>query len=323
MNHSPAWGYLRLRLRAALRWAQEVGWLRLAILGLFSVMGIGKALVAAAGHPLGQWAVPVLTAWSLLSAHRQRDDYRFLATVAPDFKPWLAVEYSLLSLPIAVAMLSLRAIGPAAFTLVLAACVGWAPPAKEGRATRHRWRSPFRSEAFEWVGGLRATQGVLVWLVLLAGAIWQRATPLAPVAALLLWLVVVLACYGTAEPATMLAIAAPQQPKAFLRRRLVLGLSYAAGTATPFLLLLGSGPAGWGAVVAVALFWLGLVALIIVAKYAFYPNASHFRLTQSLVVAVALLLIGDPVYPVLLLVAAIGLPWQSRRRLRAVLGGSE
>lgn len=321
MKHSPVWEYLRLRLRAAFRWAQEVGWLRLAILGFFSLLGMGQVLVLAAGHPIGQWAVPLLTAWSLLAAHRQRADYRFLATVAPDFKPWLALEYSLLSLPIAVALICLRALGPAALTLVLAVPVAWAPPAKEGRATRHRW-SPFRSEAFEWVGGMRTTQGIVVWPVLLAGAIWQRASPLAPIAALLLWLLVVLACYGTAEPTTMLAVAA-QKPKTFLRRRLVLGLGYAACTAMPFVLLLASGPAGWGAAVAIVLVWLGLVALIIVAKYAFYPNDTQFRSTQLLVVAVVLVLVGSPLYPVLLLVIVFGLPWQSRRRLRMVLGSSE
>jgi hypothetical protein len=319
MKHSPAGDYLRLRLRAAFRWAREVGWLRLAPLGLFSLIGMGQVLVLAAGHPLGQWAVPLLTVWSLLAAHRQRADYRFLATVAPDFKPWLALEYGLVSLPIAIALLSLRAVGPAALTLVLAAPVAWAPPAKEGRATRHRWRSPFRSEAFEWVGGMRATQGLLVWLVLLAGAIWQRASPLAPITALLLWLLVVLACYGTAEPSMMLAVAA-QQPKPFLQRRLVLGLGYAACTAMPFWLLLATGPAGWGAALAIILVWLGLVALVIVAKYAFYPNATQFRSTQLLVIAVVLLLVGSPLYPVLLLVIVSGLPWQSRRRLRTVLG---
>jgi hypothetical protein len=322
MKHSPVWEYLRLRLRAAFRWAQEVGWLRLVILSFFSLLGMGQLLVLAAEHPPGQWAVPLLTVWSLLAAHRQRADYRFLATVAPDFKPWLALEYTLLSLPIAVALLCLRAAGPAALTLALAAPVAWAPPAKEGKATRHRWRSPFRSEAFEWVSGMRATQGILVWLVLLAGAIWQRATPLAPIAALLLWLLVVLACYGTTEPTTMLAVAA-QRPKTFMRRRLVLGLGYAAGTAAPFLLLLASGPAGWAASVAIVLVWLGLVALIIVAKYAFYPNDSQFRSTQLLVIAVVLVLVGSPLYPVLLLVIIIGLPWQSRRRLRTLLGAGD
>jgi hypothetical protein len=311
MKHSPVWEYLRLRLRAAFRWAQEVGWLRLVILGFFSLLGMGQILVLAAEHPPGQWAVPLLTVWSLLAAHRQRADYRFLATVAPDFKPWLSLEYSLLSLPIAVALLCLRAVGPAALTLVLAVPVAW--------ATRHRWRSPFRSEAFEWVSGMRATQGIVLWLVLLAGAIWQRASPLAPIAALLLWLLVVLACYGTAEPTTMLAVAA-QRPKTFLRRRLVLGLGYAAGTAMPFLLVLASGPAGWAAAVAIVLVWLGLAVLIIVAKYAFYPNESQFRSTQLLVIAVVLVLVGSPLYPVLLLVIIIGLPWQSRRRLQAVLG---
>jgi hypothetical protein len=41
------------------------------------------------------------------------------------------------------------------------------------------------------------------------------------------------------------------------------------------------------------------------------------------VVAVVLVLVGSPLYPVLLLVIIIGLPWQSRRRLRTVLGAGD
>jgi len=72
----------------------------------------------------------------------------------------------------------------------------------------------------------------------------------------------------------------------------------------------------------VGLFWLGLVGLIILTKYAFYPNALHIRTTQALVVGVALTSAGNPVYPVLLLVAVGGLSWQSQRRLRTVLGNN-
>ena len=68
-----------------------------------------------------------------------------------------------------------------------------------------------------------------------------------------------------------------------------------------------------------AVAWLALVALFIFTKYAFYPVETHFRLTQGLVLGVALLLLGHPLYPVLLLVAAVGLPWQSRRRLRDII----
>jgi hypothetical protein len=166
---------------------------------------------------------------------------------------------------------------------------------------------------------MRATKGLLLWPVLLGLATWQRASPLAPAAALLVWLLVLLACYGTAEPATMLAVAA-RSPRQFLRHRLGLGLGYAAATAAPFWGLLASGPAGWGGALAVAAAWLALVALFICAKYAFYPVETHIRLTQGLVLSIALLLLGHPLYPVLLLVAAIGLPWQSGRRLRRVIG---
>jgi len=130
---------------------------------------------------------------------------------------------------------------------------------------------------------------------------------------------VVLACYGEPEPVTMLALAA-RTPRQFLRRRLALGLSYAAVTAAPFWLLLGAGPAGGGGAVAVAVFWLALVALVILTKYAFYPNATHIRSTQGLVLAVGLGGAWHPAYPPLMLVVAGGLVWQSRRRLRAILG---
>ncbi|HET9503319.1 MAG TPA: hypothetical protein VFO93_07250 [Hymenobacter sp.] len=297
---------------------REIGALRLLVLLPFVLMSVGQALAVATRHSWGQWAVPVVVAWALLGAHRQRGDYRFLAATAPGFQAWLAWEYALLALPVTVVLLAGRAFGPAALLLALALLVAWAPPAGEDRASWHRWRSPFRSEAFEWVSGMRATKGLFFWPVLLGLAAWQRASPLAP-AALLAWLLLVLACYGTAEPATMLAVAA-RSPRQFLRRRLVLGLGYAAATAAPFWGLLASGPAGWGGALAVAVAWLALVALFICAKYAFYPVEAHIRLTQGLVLSIALLLLGHPLYPVLLLVAAIGLPWQSGRRLRRVVG---
>jgi hypothetical protein len=315
----PVLAYLRLRARLLARLAREIGALRLLILLPFVFMSVGQALAVATKHPWWQWAVPVVVAWALLGAHRQRGDYRFLATTAPGFRTWLAWEYALSILPIALVLVAGRAYGPAALLLGLASLVAWAPPRAEGRASRHRWRSPFRSEAFEWVSGMRATKGLLIWPVLLGLAVWQRASPLAPAAALLVWLLVVLACYGTAEPATMLAVAA-RSARQFLRRRLLLGLGYAAATAVPFWGLLATGPAGWVGALAVAVAWLALVALFIFTKYAFYPIETHFRFTQGLVLSIALLLLGHPLYPVLLLVAAVGLPWQSGRRLRQVIG---
>ncbi|TVT42886.1 hypothetical protein FNT36_01990 [Hymenobacter setariae] len=315
---SPIGAYLRLRLRLTGRLLREVGAVRLTLLLPFLFMSVGQALAVATVHPRGRWAVPVVVAWLLLSVHRQRSDYRFLATTAPSFRTWLAWEYALLALPVAVVLVAGRAYGPAALLLALAPLVAWAPPSGEDRASRRRWRSPFRSEAFEWVSGMRATKGLWLWPVLVGLAGWQRASPLAPLAALLVWLLV-LACYGTAEPVSMLALAA-RSPKQFLRRRLRLGLSYAAASAAPFWALLVSGPAGWGGALAVAVSWLALVALFVVAKYAFYPNETHFRTTQGLVLSIVLLLLGHPLYPVLLLVAAVGLPWQSRRRLQQFIG---
>jgi hypothetical protein len=310
--------YLNLRLRLLGRLLREVGPLRLALLGPVLVIVLGRSLLLAAGHAAGQWAVPPLVALAFASAHRQRADLRFLATSAPDFRRWLAVEYGLLSVPAALVLAAFGDWGAALLTLALAPAGAALPPAREPRSATRRSRSLFRSEAFEWVSGMRAG-GVWAWPVLLAGAAWQQQSPLGPVVALVLWLLVLLACYGTPEPVTMLVLAG-RTPRQFLRRRLLLGLGYAALTAAPFFWLLAVSSAGGGGAAAVAVFWLGLVALLVLTKYAFYPNATHIRTTQALVVGVALLLPGNPVYPVLLLVAVGGLIWQSQRRLRNILG---
>jgi hypothetical protein len=311
--------YLALRWRLLGRLLREIGWLRLALLGPLLGLALLQGLVVLSGYPAGRWLVPLLAGWSVATAHRQRADAQFLASIAPDCRPWLAIEYALLVLPVALGLLAQRAPGAAGLTLVLAALAAWVPAAKAAVATRHRWRSPLRSEAFEWVGGMRATKGLVIWPVLVGLAGWQRALPLVPVAALVVWLLVVVACYGEPEPVTMLAVAA-RTPEQFLRRRLALGLGYAAATALPFWLLLGLGAAGWGGTVAVAAFWLVLLSMVIMAKYSFYPNATHLRTTQALVVGLALLGAMHPAYPPLLLVALGGLRWQSLRRLQVILG---
>ena len=310
--------YLMMRGKLLGRLLREIGGLRLALLLPVVLAALGQGLVLAARHPQAQWGVPLLVAGPLAAVHRQRADTRFLATSAPRFRRWLAVEYGLVALPIAVALAVFQDWGAALLTVALPPFAALLPPARESRSTRQRARSLFRSEAFEWVSGLRAG-GLWAWPVLLAGAGWQAASPLGPGGALVAWLLVLLGCYGTPEPVAMLVLAA-RAPGPFLRRRLGLGVGCAALTAAPFFWLLAAGPAGGAGAVAVAAFWLGLVGLLILTKYAFYPNAVHVRTTQALVVGVAFTLVGQPVYPVLLLVAVGGLIWQSQRRLRAVLG---
>ncbi len=319
--HWPALrAYLTLRLRLLGRLLREIGWLRLALVGALLGLGLLQALATLRAHPVGCWLVPPLVGWSVLAAHRQRNDALFLASLAPDYRPWLAAEYALLGLPPALGLLALRAPGAAALTLVLPTLVAWAPPARTGVATRHRWRSPFWNEAFEWVGGMRASKGLVIWPVLVGLAVWQRALPMVPVAALLVWLLVLVAGYGEPEPVTMLAVAvAARTPGQFLRRRLALGLGYAALTALPLWVVLALGQAGAAGAVAVALFWLGLLGLVILCKYAFSPTASHIRSTQALLLGVGLLGVWHPAYPPLMLAATGGLIWQSQRRLRAVL----
>ncbi|SFP80845.1 hypothetical protein [Hymenobacter arizonensis] len=309
--------YLLMRRRLAGRLLLEIGWVRLALLVPMLLAVVGRAVVLAASSPGWQWAVPVSVALLVASAHRQRSDLRFLAISAPAYRWWLAVEYLLWVVPVAVVLALFQHWAAAGLTLLLAPGAAALPPVREALGTRHKSQSWFRSEAFEWVSGMRT--GGWAWPVLLAGAGWQHASPLGPVLALAGWLLVVVACYGTPEPVTMVALGA-RSARQFLGRRLILGLGYAALTAAPFWWLLAVGPAGIGGAVAVAVAWLGLVGLIILTKYAFYPNATHIRTTQALVVGVALALPGNPVYPVLLLVATGGLIWQSQRRLRTVLG---
>ena len=314
----PLRAYLHLRRLLAGRLLHEIGWLRLALLVPMLATVIGRALVLAAIHPRWQWAVPGLVALTLASAHRQRADIRFLATSAPVYRRWLTAEYFLWALPVAVALVGFGDWGAAFLTLTLASAVAALPPARESRSTRQRVRSVFRSEAFEWVSGMR-TGGLWAWPLLLVGAWWQPSSPLVSVLTLAGWLLVVLPCYGTSEPVTMLILAA-RTPWQFLRWRLALGLGYGLLTAAPLLWLLSSGPAGPGAAVAVGLVWLVLLGLLILVKYAFYPNNTHIRITQALVVAVVFTMMGNPVYPVLLLAAVGGVIWQSQRRLRRVLG---
>ena len=311
--------YLQLRWRLLGRQLLEIGWVQLAILIPVLAAAVSKVLLTATAQPQGQWAVPVGLALLLASAHRQRADLRFLLVSAPHFRRWLAVEYWLWAGPVAAVLLLLKDCGAAVLALGLAPLAALAPPVRETQSTRQRGRTLFRSGAFEWVSGMRASGAWVLWPALLAGALWQHATPLGPVLALCGWLLVVVTYYGVPEPITLLVLAA-RKPGPFLRRRLLLGLSYAGLSAAPFLWLLAAGPAGTGGAVAVGLAWLGMVALIILTKYAFYPHAMHIRITQALVVGVALTVPGNPVYPVLLLVAVGGLIWQSQRRLRAVLG---
>ncbi len=202
----------------------------------------------------------------VLPLHRQRPDWRFLTAAAPDFRRWLAVEYALLTLPLAAGLAALGAWGPAVLAPGRAAAVAGAGPAREGRSTRQRRRSPFRGAAFEWVSGLRAG-GAGWWPVLVGVAVWQRATPVGPAAALAGWLLVVASCYGTPEPATMLLLGA-RAPGQWLRQRLGWGLGYTALTAAPLLGLVAAGPAGAGGALGAAAVGLVLMALVVLTKYA-------------------------------------------------------
>ena len=309
--------YLTLRGRLLGRALLELGWLRLLLfvpIALALLAVVGQLALKAISFPHGQWLVPIGVLLLLASVHRQRTDLRFLATNAPAYRHWLAVEYGLWALPAAIILVFQGNWVVAGSTLVLAPWAAAVPVSRVVRSTRHRVRSPFRSEAFEWVSGLRA--GGWAWPVLFGVALWYRANPWAPSLALSGWLLVILSQYGVPEPVTMLVFAG-RSPGAFLRRRLALGFAYTALTVSPFIGLLAVGPAGLVGAFAAVLASLGVAGLIILTKYAFYPVALHMRIMQGLVICLAGSALTNPAQW-LLLVAVVGrLIWQSRRRLAA------
>ena len=134
----PLRAYLHLRRLLLWRLLREIGGLRLALLVPVLVCVLGQALVLAASHRYWVWAVPGFVASTLASAHRQRADIRFLATSAPAYRRWLAVEYGIWALPVAGVLVGFVDWGAAVLTLALAAAVAALP------CSRWRWRQPWR-----------------------------------------------------------------------------------------------------------------------------------------------------------------------------------
>ncbi|MBO0358958.1 hypothetical protein J0X19_13450 [Hymenobacter sp. BT186] len=304
--------YFLLRWRVLSRQLVELGWWRPLLLAPVLIAAAGNALVVLSRHPTACWLLPPLLFLLTTSQHRRRADLEFLHLAAPDFRKWVAAEYAFWTVPVMLVLLGFGQFGAAALAIALVPLAAWLPPARARTSTRHR-RSVFRSEAFEWVSGFRQTKAGWVWGGLLLTACWWHQYPLAPALALGAWVLTLSALYATPEPWTML-LPALRQPGAWLRRRVGLGLLYFVLTAAPFAWLMGAASAGWGG--AVALLWgVAVLIMVVLTRYAFYPHALLVRLTQGAVVAVACLLFGHPVYPVLLLVAFFGLIWKSRRQL--------
>jgi hypothetical protein len=305
--------YLQMRLRIMRRLLAELGWWRLALLGPLLALGATRAAVVLAPHPAGQWLLPLVVALSIASQHRRRPDLNFLLLTAPRFRPWVAAEYALWSAPAAIVLLIFGRVGAAGLTVALAALAAWVPAAQARGSSRHR-RSLLRSEALELVSGFRQTGAWLWWLALLGAAVWWRQYPSGPAVALGVWVLVLAGCYGTPEPWQLL-LPALRQPGAWLRRRVALVLLYFLLTAAPFAFLLGQSEAGLGGAALLLLWGAAVLTMVVLARYAFYPDALLVRLTQGGVVAVAVLMAAQPIYPALLLVAFFGLIWKSRRRL--------
>ncbi|MDU0368928.1 hypothetical protein ACFPAF_00865 [Hymenobacter endophyticus] len=296
------------------RLVRELGWWRPLVLGMFLVLSLGRALfVAAASSGLG-WVVPVVVGALALSLHRRRADLAFLHLAAPRFRPWLAAEYALLSVPVALVLLGRGRPGPAALVLMLAAAAALAPVA--GAAAQHGpGRSPFRSVAFEWVSlGRRWWLGG-GWLGLLLIACATRTTATGPALTVVGWLFLLTEAYGPAEPMLWL-LPVLRQPAAWLRSRVGWAWLYFGLTVAPLAYVMLQGPAGVGGTLALLAWCATVLMMLVLAKYAFYPHATLSRLTQAGAVVVAVSILGsNPAYMALLAACFLGLLVKSRHRL--------
>lgn len=306
--------YLRLRWRVLGRLFRELGWGRLLLLGMFLALAIGRALFTAAASATLVWLVPVAVGGLILSLHRRRADLTFLRLSAPSFRVWLAAEYALLSLPVALVLLG-RGRPVAAGAVPLLAAVAALAPAATGSAGRGAGRSWFRSVAFEWVSlGRRWWLGP-GWLALLAAAAATRATATGPALAVVGWLLLLLDAYGPAEPLTWL-LPALTRPTAWLQSRIGWAFLYFGLTVAPLAYLMMQSPAGWGGTLALLLWFALTLTMLVLAKYAFYPHATLSRLTQAGAVVVAVSILGsNPAYAALLTACLLGLILKSRRQL--------
>lgn len=306
--------YLVLRARLLGRLLRELGWWRLLLLGTLLGLSTVRALVVAAGSPAGVWAVPVVVAGLSWSFHRRREDITFLTLTAPSFRAWLAAEYALLTLPVALLLLGFGRFWAAGLTVVLTAAVALAPPSKEKAGRLHR-SSLFRSVAFEWVGGSRRGWLPLLGLGLLGAAAATRYTATGPALAVVAWLLVLLEVYGPAEPWSWLLPVLHARGQ-WLRSRVGWGLLYFSLTVAPLATLLALSPAGVGGAAALLLWCAVVLTMVVLAKYAFYPHATLGRLTQAGAVVVGLSVVGsNPAYTALLAACFLGLMLKSYRRL--------
>ncbi|KAA9339645.1 hypothetical protein F0P96_03255 [Hymenobacter busanensis] len=305
--------YLRMRATVLGRQLAELGWLRLALLVPMLLAAVGNVLVRLANQPDAHWALPLLVFGLVWSAHRRRADLAFLPVAAPHFRRWLMGEYALLSLPAAAVLLAFGHWDSAMLAVVLAPLAALANAATS-RAARQRGRSVFRSEAFEWVCGFRQTAGWGVWAGLLGVSTWQHQQRMVPALAVLVWTLLMGMLYATPEPAHMLLLGGRSAAQV-LRRRLLLAHGYYLLTVAPLLGLMAGGQAGWAGALLFLAWGLVVLTMLVLAKYAFYPQATFSRLTQGGVVALALLTGTQSVYGALLLACFVGLVWKSRQQL--------
>jgi len=301
--------YLGLRLKILARQLAELGWLRLLLLAPLLVAACGQAVRLIGHHPVGQWVLPVMGISSCLSMHRQRRDLAFLQSVAPHYRRLLLVEYALWQLPLWVVLACYKAWLPLLLSVALLPLIPYVakPRAEQGAGRR---KSLVHSELFEWVSGYRRTSAWLVWGVGVGVAIWQRHNTVAALV-LILWALLLTFFYKTPEDPVMV-LQYPLKLNAFLRRKVGLALTAYVLTSLPYVVLIGTGAAGWGGALAVLLWGAVTLAMVVLAKYAFYPHAS---VVQVGVVALALLIVVNSFYLVLLAAAFAGLVWKSQRHL--------
>lgn len=268
-------GLLAVRARAVGRFAADVAHREPASTALVAAGVIASAVYLArfVAQPNGAATVSVATLLLVLLGHGARRDARFLLLCGRAPRTAFALEYALLTAPVAALLLASAVPMLAPALLVAAALVAtlpsaWRIEAAKRRASSHgRLRlAPIRD--FEWLSGSRRALPALILCYLLAVVL--SAIPMLLVASLTLLTWTVCAFYGDAEGRPMLQTFGVG-PASFLRVKVGRALALWALWAAPIgALMLTRHPARWPVLAGALLANASVLSGTVLAKYTAY-----------------------------------------------------
>jgi hypothetical protein len=268
-------GLLRARARGVGRFAAEVALREPVSSALVAAGAVALTIFLArfVERPAGASTVMVATLLLVMLAHGARRDARFLLLSGHAPRRAFALEYALLSLPVAALLLTsaLPALAPA--MLLAAPLVAMLPPAWLAEAAKRRASgnarvrlAPIRD--FEWLSGSRRALPAVLLCYLLA--LLLSAVPMLLVSSLTLVTWIACGNYGDAEGRPML-LAFGVRPAAFLRvkvgRALVQWVLWAAPVGA---LLLMRHPALWPVLAVALLANASVLSGTVLSKYTAY-----------------------------------------------------